>query len=512
MAVFDFIQKNGVGAGFVYKNSTNAYQFNGTTFVPIGVNASFTATVGSGSSVMTISAVLSGTVAVGQALTGGTLTGTTITSFGTFNGTSGTVNLAIPQTWTNPTTITATTNYPAITVKGIVYLDGTYYVMDPSGAIYGSGLEDATQWSALNVVQSRAEPDGGVCLARQANLIVALCSYSTEFFYDAGNPTGSPLSPYPSAFLEIGCASADSVAQIENNLFFIGVSKAKGRSVYMMEGTHPKIVSTASVDRYLNLDNLSDVSGYAIKMSGHGFYILTLRTIGITLVYDFTTGQWAQWTQLTLSTTQSGATFTYANGLVTVTKAAHGFFDGDCIEVTSSTPSGYNGRYVINVPTPNTFTYNLSFNPGTYTSGALVANYVETYFNIASYTSGNGFDFVQDSTTGSVFAIDSGFYLDNNKPIKYGIKTTKFDGGNNKNKNFSVLEIIGDKLPATSYVRYSNDDYQTWSFFRPVDMSLKRSKLNRLGQGRRRAFEVINYDNQPIRMESLELTVEEGTY
>ena len=510
MAVFDFIEQNGIGAGFVYKNTTNAYYFNGSAFKPIGVSSSFTATTGTGTTVMNISAVISGTVAVGQVLSGGTLSGTTIQSFGTFNGTSGTVNLTAVQTWTNPTTVAGSTNYPATTVRGVVYLDGTYYVMTPAGSIYGSGLEDPTSWSSLNVIQSRMEPDGGICLARQLNMIVAFSQYSTEFFYDAGNPTGSPLSPFPSAFIEIGCASANSVAQIENTIFFMGVSKAKGRSIYRLDGTTQTMVSTPAIDRLVNVDSLADVSSYCIKISGHGFYILTLRTTGITLVFDYNVGQWSKWTQLTLSATQTITSMTWANNQVTAIKTAHGYSDGDCIVVASSSPVGYNGTYVISVIDANTYTYTLTTAPGTYVSGATSAVYTESYFNMASYTSGGGFDLVQDSTTGSVYAIDSNIYQDSGKPIKFRIRTPKFDGGDNKTKFFPRLEIIGDKVSATTYLRYSNDDYQTWSNYRPIDMSLQRSKLDRLGKGRRRAFDMINYDNQPMRIESLELSVEEG--
>jgi hypothetical protein len=439
MAMFDFIEQNGIGAGFVYKNTTNAYYFNGTTF-----NA--------------------------------------ITS----------------------------ANYPATTVRGIVYLDGTYYVMTPAGSIYGSAIDDPTTWSALNVIQSRMEPDGGVMLARQLNLIVAFSSYSTEFFYDAGNPTGSPLLPYTSAMLEIGCANAESVAQVENTLFFMGVSKAKGRSIYRMDGTTPQVISTPAIDRVLNADSLANVSSYCIKLSGHGFYFLTLRTTGITLVYDFVSGQWSKWTQLALDGTKNITAATWANGQVTATVATHGYLDGDCIVVASSNPTGYNGTYVINVVDANTFTYTLATNPGTYVGSATSTVYLETYFNMASYTSGGGFDLVQDSTTGYVFAIDAGAYLDGAVPIKFRVRTAKFDAGDNKQKFFPRVEIIGDKVSSTSYIRYSNDDYQTWSAYRPVDMSAQRSQLTRLGRGRRRAFDMINYDNQPIRVEALELTVEEG--
>lgn len=509
MAIFDFIENGSDGSGFIYKNSSAAYVY---------ATATFTATTGTGTSVMNISAVTSGTVVVGMTISGGTLSGTTtISSFGTFNGTSGTVNLSTTDTWANPTAVTATgfiqitdTDYPTTTVRGICYLDGTYYVMTPEGAIYGSNINDPFSWSALNVIQANSEPDLGVALFRQLNLICAFGEYSTQFFYDAGNATGSPLLPYSSANLEVGCASGESVAQAENTLYFIGRARQKGRTVYMMEGTNPRVISTPFIDRILMADDLANVKSFFIKIAGHGFYVLTLPTSSITLVYDVNTGMWAKWTQLTAGSDLTGATFTWADGLVTATKSSHGISDGDYVVVDSSNPIGYNYSGAVNVVDANTITYPITSNPGTYVGSATITPYTETYFNMASYTKSGNLDLVQDSTTGTVYTVDAGTYLDNNIPIKFHIRTSKFDAGTNKEKYFAKMDIIGDKVNGTAWVRYTNDDYQTWSKYRAVDLSAQRSQLYRLGRGRRRAFEIINYDNQPIRLEALEILTQEG--
>src|ERR1035437_10634739 len=55
-------------------------------------------------------------------------------------------------------------NYPATTVRGLVYLEGVFYVMDTLGKIYGSATNEFTTWSALNVINAQSEPDGGACL------------------------------------------------------------------------------------------------------------------------------------------------------------------------------------------------------------------------------------------------------------------------------------------------------------------------------------------------------------
>lgn len=516
MTIVDFIEQSSQGAGFVYKTTTNLFYYNGVDFLPAGINAEFIASTGTGTNVMTIDSVTTGVVGIGQYLTGGTLTGAFIESFGTFDGTSGTVLLSQVQTWADPTTITATTSYPSETVRGIVYLDGTYYVMTPDAFIYGSEINDPTSWSALNVISAQSEPDQGICLARQLNLIVAFGTYSTEFFYNAGNPPpGSPLLPYTSAFLEIGCAVAGSVINAENSIIFMSVGRQKGRSISLLEGTVPKTLSTPYIDRILNADDLVNVTAYYIKVQGHGFYILTLPTTNITLVYDFTAMKWSKWTQLRLniaeSTSPLASNMSWNNGIVTATFDAHGFYDGQVVVISEVFPSGYNGEYVINVIDDNTFTYALADDPGTYVSDGLANGYEEFAFNMASYINTPSFDLVQDSTTGVVYSVSTGIYQDNDAPIKYGIRTENLDGGDNFLKFYSRIELIGDKVEGTVYCRHSDDDYRTWSTYRPINLSNQRSQLYRLGRSRRRAFDFINYDNVPIRLNNLEISVEKGT-
>lgn len=513
---FDFINREPGTVGFVYKNNTVAYYYNGTTstrisdddfpgVIPVasitrsGSTATFTASTNhdlvTGDQVLIVGAT--------QTEYNGTFT-VTVTGNTTFTYTVS----GAPAT---PATGTIIANQVNSTVKGIVYLDGTYYVMTPDGDIKGSEINDPTTWSALNSIQCQAEPDGGVALFRMLNLIVAFNTTSTEFFYNAGNPTGSPLLPYTSSFIEVGCAAANSVAPTDNTLYFVGVTKQKGRGVYRFAGTSPEYVSTPYIDRILNQDDMADVSSFCIRIAGHAFYILYLGTTGVTLVYDGATGEWANWTLLAASSATANTGLTWADRQVTVTKTAHGYSDGDYVTIAGVTPAGYNGSYVINVVDANTFTYDMAT---TLTTPASVVgtsfNYTEEPFTMVAYTSGDNLDIVQDSTTGYVYFMDNGTYQDNGNPIRMRIRTSKFDAGNNDKKFTARLELIGDKVEGTAYVRYTNDDYQTYSKFRPVNLDAQRSILNRLGQTRRRAYEVINYDNQPQRFESLELTLTQG--
>lgn len=187
-------------------------------------------------------------------------------------------------------------DYPAETVPGAAYLDGTFYVMTPLGYIYGSELEDPLTWSGLNVIKATSMPDDGVAIRRMVNYIVAFGKYTTEFFYDAGNPTGSPLLPVTNAVALVGCSCAESIADTENTLYFMGVTRQQGRSIYRFNGTIPEKISTPAVERVISDSDLSAVFSYFIKMKGHPLYVLTLKDLGVTLVFDALTNFWHEWT------------------------------------------------------------------------------------------------------------------------------------------------------------------------------------------------------------------------
>ncbi len=195
-------------------------------------------------------------------------------------------------------TVVSDDDYPETTVPGAAYLDGTYYVMTPNGQIYGSELEDPLTWSGLNVIKAGSMPDSGVAIRRMINYIVAFGTYTTEFFYDAGNPVGSPLLPVTNAIALVGCCQADSIADTENTLYFMGVTRQQGRSIYRFNGTVPEKISTPFVDRVISADGLSEVWAYFIKINGHPMYVLTLKDSAITLVFDTAMNTWHKWNSL----------------------------------------------------------------------------------------------------------------------------------------------------------------------------------------------------------------------
>jgi hypothetical protein len=113
-------------------------------------------------------------------------------------------------------------------------------------------------------------------------------------------------------------------------------------------------------------------------------------------------------------------------------------------------------------------------------------------------------------SNGTIYKVDPTLFQDSGVPISVDVRTQLFDGGNSDRKHISKVEIIGDKSPSIVYFRYTDDDYQTYCGYRPIDMSSPRSQVKRAGSTRRRAFEIKHNDNSNFRAEALEIDVSKG--
>ena len=449
------------------------------------------------------------------AITGPLMIKGTSTAF-YFDGTT-----AVGITGTGTSTSTAV-SYPGTTVPGLQYLDGTFYVMLPDGTIHNSsGAEDDPRtWPTDGFISAQFEPDSGVFLGKALSYIVAFGQWTTELFWDAGNPTASPLSPVQNGVLLIGCAAARSVAQTESTLVWVAQRKGqnstnqKGRFVAMLVGTSYKELSTPDISRVLDADSLVGVRSCIIELGGHSWYVLALPASNITLVYDFKSGQWYVWTRLAAGTPVTISGITQTNGLVTATASSHGISDGDPAVISGVTPTGFNGTFNLSVNTSShTFQYPLSTSGTTTGTGASkqVTPYTESAFAMVASLGYNGQQVVMD-TSGNVYTLSLSTALDDGSiPINWRVRTQNLDQGNNERKFAHSVAIIADIAgTGTGMLRYTDNDYQSYGYFRRFDMSQTRVNQQRWGNFRRRAWEWRYTDRERLRVKELEMSLEQG--
>ena len=240
----------------------------------------------------------SGTTATGTLILSGTaIVGITITSGG--SGYSSPPSVSVTTSTGVGFSATCLLNaFPSGPLcPGAVYLDSYIIVGTVAGRIYNSDVGNPKIWDALSYLTAESEPDNLVGISKHLNYVIGYGQYSTEFFYDIGNATASPLavaSPYK---LEIGAANGDSIVQFDQTVIFLGTSVTTGPVIYLLDGTSPTRISNGYIDRILQQSNLNQIRAFAFKTNGHTFYVLTLHESNITLVYDLSEKMWNQWTQ-----------------------------------------------------------------------------------------------------------------------------------------------------------------------------------------------------------------------
>lgn len=395
-------------------------------------------------------------------------------------------------------------DYPASTVPGVVWLDGTFYVMDSTARIYGSDLNNPAAWNALNFITAIKEPGSGVALAKSQNYVIAFKEWSTEFFFDAGNATGSPLSPVDNGFSLIGCASGESLAEVDGTLFWVSQTKQNGRGVHMMIGLESKDITTPSIQRILNRDTLSSLAAYGLKIGGAVCYVLTLKGTGITVVYNVQSGKWSEWTSLTAGTPQS-CTITRSGSVATVVSAGHGLADGDPVLIAGANDIEYNGTHQVNYIDADTFSFHVDHSPATPATGTITCTgYTSSYFKLTKHVKALGKDILLHESNGHIY-IPKDLHGKDDAPIDFVIRSGKFDGDSMQRKSCSRTEVVGNKVDSEAMLRWSDDDYQSFSKYRRVDLSAEQSKLNRCGSFRRRAFELRHVADTTIQLSALEI-------
>lgn len=105
-------------------------------------------------------------------------------------------------------------------------------------------------------------------------------------------------------------------------------------------------------------------------------------------------------------------------------------------------------------------------------------------------------------------------HSDDGTSFEFYVQTSKLDMKTERRKFIHRLTVVGDNTTNSTNlsISWSDDDYETWSTARTVDLSSDRKYLTNLGQCRRRAFRFTNTSTEPIRLEALEFELGKGMH
>ena len=184
-------------------------------------------------------------------------------------------------------------DFPGAATVG--YLDGYFVFNEPdSQRIWVTQILDGTQIDPLDFASAEGSPDGVVGVLVDHRECWVFGTDSTEVWYNAGNPD-FPLAPIQGAFNEIGCAAPNSIAKMDNTVFWLGAD-ARGQGViYRAAGYNAQRISTHAIEwRIQNYKNMSDAVAYTYQQDGHAFYVISFPSADETWVFDAATNAWHQ--------------------------------------------------------------------------------------------------------------------------------------------------------------------------------------------------------------------------
>jgi hypothetical protein len=195
---------------------------------------------------------------------------------------------------------------------GCVYLDGYVFIIGGYDRIYNSDLDNFTSWVATNYFEAYSEPDRLCSIAKHHNHLVVFGSHSIEFYYNAGNPSGTPLAKRQDASLNIGMKNLYGGSYYLNHtnhgddIYFLGCYQSEVNTsisptrVFKLSNFQVTEISTPEVA--MELTQAYSTYGSQIKgiitLQGRPFLLIGevgASAVTYSLVYDILAEKWYYW-------------------------------------------------------------------------------------------------------------------------------------------------------------------------------------------------------------------------
>jgi hypothetical protein len=288
----------GVGTYTVSDSQTVASTAINSTSAPAIVTASISGTT------MTVSAVTSGTLKIGQTIEGAGVTdGTIIKAFGTGSGGAGTYTVSASQT-VSSTTIYAINwtvlpaNDGAFQGGGTVDITDNYFVYNkPDSQLWAASDLLSPITDPLSFASKDGSPDDLVSIIVDRREVYLLGEMSSEVWINSG-AVPFPFTRIPGTSTQQGIAAQYSMSRMGNSFAYVSKNNRGEAMVVRMNGYFPERISTHAVETTLVNQNVSTAIAWTYQLEGHEVYVVTFPSIGtngLTWAYDNTTGLWHKW-------------------------------------------------------------------------------------------------------------------------------------------------------------------------------------------------------------------------
>lgn len=353
-------------------------------------------------------------------------------------------------------------NYLAISRTGkLEHLDGFAFQLGTDNKIYNSNLNSLALWNANDFIKKQIAQDNALGLARLGGIILAFGRETVECFHNAGNATGSPLGRIPNLSFDVGleaqmlsrpsASDRHYYTTLNGVLYFLGntpsvlATGGNNCGLYAFDGGKFTKVSTADIDSILSSNSTAVRPHHVctVPVLGANTAIgIQLSTISSTsqkwMMYFPKENKWYEWNSSNVQPANAGGWFLRGG------------------------------------------------------TAATVANLVSPFKGIVSTPS----EF-WDSTSGASYDF---------------IFQGKLPKNSNSRASMVWAGVVADSISASAsttangnanlYVSFSDDDYQTFSTPRVIDLTQRKKQIYRCGSYEDRAVRLVHSGNAECRIQA----------
>jgi len=427
---------------------------------------------------MTVTAVSSGTLYVGQTIQGaGITTQTIITALGTGSGSTGTYTINNSQTVASETmyalnwTVLPSTDGAFTGGETCDIVDNYFVYNRPASQQWGasgvlSPISGSTSFSSKD-----GSPDNLVALIVDHREVYLMGEASSEVWTDVG-AVPFPFQRIPGTSTQHGVAARFSLARLGDSFAYVSRNNRGQAQIMQMKGYVPSRISNHAVENSITNQYVDDAIAWTYQLEGHEVYVVSFPTLNLTWAYDIASGMWHKWLYTDNTGTYSrhrGNCCAVFQGMVLVGDYANGSIYE--LDKQNYTDNGQNIRRLRRAP-------------------HLVSDLQRQYFDELQIQFQPGV-----GTTGVSVSTDTNIYL--GSPYTIGESATLTIAP-------TLTYVIGVANPITSLtdtnypqamLRWSNDGGSTWSreYWVTIGQEGKyknRAIWRRLGMARDRVFEV----------------------
>ena len=294
----------GLGTG---TGGVGTYTINQTQTVPASTLGS--STVGAvitgliSSNTLTVSAVTSGTLYLGQTIYGaGVTSDVVITGFGSGSGgtgtytVSGTASVSLETLYAIQFTTLPATDGAFSGGSSVDIMDNYFVYNNPGTQQWGASDLLSPISGATSYAFKDGSPDKLVALICDHREVYLMGESSSEVWTDVG-AVPFPFQRIPGTSTQQGIVAPQSLYRLGDSFAYVSRNNRGQAQVMQMNGYIPTRISTHAVENTLVNQYVGDAVAFTYQLEGHEVYVVTFPSIGtgLTWAYDFTTQMWHKW-------------------------------------------------------------------------------------------------------------------------------------------------------------------------------------------------------------------------